>query len=210
MNSNTSTPPADLLAHVEVLREQLRIEKEFQDSLPETANLLESDAVIQALSAAITALSAHRGEVEPAAVVFKDGNPMWLASWLESQSYWHPPTGTKLYFHPPQAQVLDGSMTVDDAVNAVAELFPGADKQALRVLAKALTKPPQAQAGAGMIRSGYRHVAHELVLNIKRAAIRGRNSDDESSYIATCDHIENLADEALSYFAALEASHEPE
>jgi hypothetical protein len=36
--------------------------------------------------------------------------------------------------------VLDGSMSVDDAVKAVAEIYPSADKQALRTLARALTK----------------------------------------------------------------------
>jgi hypothetical protein len=50
------------------------------------------------------------------------------------------------------------------------------------------------------VRPGYRHIVHELLTNIKRACIRGRNAaQTENNQIATCDHVENLADEALGY-----------
>ncbi len=50
------------------------------------------------------------------------------------------------------------------------------------------------------VRPGYRHVVHELLTNIKRTCERGRNAaQTESNMVATCDHIENLADEALGY-----------
>lgn len=46
------------------------------------------------------------------------------------------------------------------------------------------------------------HVARELLTNIKRACARGRNSAAptkvNNSFIATCDHVENLANEALA------------
>lgn len=48
-------------------------------------------------------------------------------------------------------------------------------------------------------REGYRHVVHELLLNIKRSCIRGRNSSGDSNFYATCDHIEDLADQAIGY-----------
>lgn len=46
--------------------------------------------------------------------------------------------------------VGDGSMTVEQAIAGVVELFPGADKQALRTLARLLTKadPPALPPGA--------------------------------------------------------------
>lgn len=49
----------------------------------------------------------------------------------------------------------------------------------------------------------------EYLLNIKRSCVRGRNAAGlpdtplASSYVATCDHIENLADLALSARAAV-------
>jgi hypothetical protein len=46
-------------------------------------------------------------------------------------------------------------------------------------------------------------VVHELLTNIKRSCIRGRNvanMETEKNFVATCDHIENLADEALARF----------
>ena len=50
------------------------------------------------------------------------------------------------------------------------------------------------------MKQGYESAVHELLTNIKRSCIRGRNAaQTESNMIATCDHIENLADEALSY-----------
>lgn len=50
------------------------------------------------------------------------------------------------------------------------------------------------------MKPGYESVVRELLTNIKRSCIRGRNAaQTESNMIATCDHIENLADEALSY-----------
>ena len=50
-------------------------------------------------------------------------------------------------------------------------------------------------------RDGYAHVVNELLANIKRTAIRLRNSDlSKNSTLDTADHIENLADEALAYF----------
>jgi len=53
------------------------------------------------------------------------------------------------------------------------------------------------------MRKDYEAVIHELLLNIKRSCIRGRNcAQTLNNMISTCDHIENLADEALSYFAS--------
>lgn len=51
-------------------------------------------------------------------------------------------------------------------------------------------------------------VTHELLLNIKRACIRGRNVADmevEKSFVATCDHIENLADQAIAALSKTES-----
>jgi hypothetical protein len=45
------------------------------------------------------------------------------------------------------------------------------------------------------------HVVEELLTNIKRTCIRGRNVADmkaERNFVATCDHIENLADQAIA------------
>jgi hypothetical protein len=61
-----------------------------------------------------------------------------------------------------------------------------------------VSAPTVAPAEAS-IRNGYRHVVHELLTNIKRTAIRSRKTGD-ARLLATCDHVENLADEALSYF----------
>ena len=54
------------------------------------------------------------------------------------------------------------------------------------------------------------HVVEELLTNIKRTCIRGRNVADmerEKNFVATCDHIENLADQALAEIAK-EQPHE--
>lgn len=44
------------------------------------------------------------------------------------------------------------------------------------------------------------HVAEELVICIIRAAVRGRNCanmEQDANFVATCDHIEDLARQAL-------------
>lgn len=44
------------------------------------------------------------------------------------------------------------------------------------------------------------HVVEELLLNIVRACRNGRNVADmekDANFVATCDHIEDLADQAL-------------
>jgi len=49
--------------------------------------------------------------------------------------------------------------------------------------------------------------AEELLLNIKRSCIRARNYtppvSGNSAFLATCDHIEDLADQALSQLASV-------
>ena len=51
------------------------------------------------------------------------------------------------------------------------------------------------------IKPGYNGVVEELLVNVKRACVRGRvAAQTESNMLATCDHIEHLIDEALSYF----------
>ena len=48
------------------------------------------------------------------------------------------------------------------------------------------------------------HVVEELLTNIKRTCERGRNVADmkvEHNFVATCDHIESLADQALAELA---------
>ena len=80
----------------------------------------------------------------------------------------------------------------------------------IEAMRNAVTNALEAAFAAGaplQIRPGYRHVVHELLTNIKRACVRGRNvaSAEEASFIATCDHVESMAEQALGYFAAAPA-----
>lgn len=56
------------------------------------------------------------------------------------------------------------------------------------------------------MKKGYEHIVHELLVNIKRSCIRGRNcAQTVNNMIATCDHIENMADEAIGYLKDVDA-----
>lgn len=76
--------------------------------------------------------------------------------------------------------------------------------------AETLRRMMQATTSAAAVPEGW---VFEILTNIKRSAIRGRNAAGTpdnalaSSFVATCDHIENLADQALSAAPQPQADH---